>query len=256
MAKRRGRFNKGCVYGTHAVQALLDKRPEAIRSAKILRGASAGNLPRLARALEALDVPVERVVRADLDRLARGSAHQGVLIETRGLEEAGIRELEQLVIDRGKAFRGLVLDGIEDPRNLGACLRTADAAGIDAVIVPRNRSVKLTPAALKVATGAAETVRLVRVANLAATLHWVKHAGVWVVGTTTDSLKSVYASRLESPIVLVMGGEGRGLRRLTRELCDEIVSIPMQGTVGSLNVSVATGILLFELNRQIESRGL
>ncbi len=254
MAKRRSGASKRCVYGTHAVQALLEKRPGAIRSVKILRGSPAGSLPRLARALEALDVPVERVARADLDRLAQGGAHQGVLVETLGLAEVGIRELEELVIDRGKAFRGLVLDGVEDPRNLGACLRTADAAGMDAVIVPRNRAAKLTPVALKAATGAAEMVRLVRVANLAATLHWLKDAGAWIVGASADSPRSVYASRLETPIVLAIGGEGRGLRRLTRELCDELVSIPMQGAVGSLNVSVATGILLFELNRQLETR--
>ena len=256
MAKRgrAGSGSKRRVYGIHSVRALLEKRPGAILSVKLLRGSSARSLPQLTRILEGLDVPLERVVRAELDKLAQGGTHQGIVVETRGLEEVGIRELEELVIDRGKAFRGLVLDGVEDPRNLGACLRTADAAGADVVIVPRSRSAKLTPAALKAATGAAETVQLARVPNLAATLHWLKDAGVWVVGAVADSPRSVYDSRLESPILLAIGGEGRGLRRLTRELCDELVGIPMEGAVASLNVSVAAGVLLFELNRQIQSR--
>ena len=232
----------------------MDKRPSAILSAKLLRGSAAGNLPQLARHLENMGVPIERLPRLELDRLADGGTHQGIVVQIRGIEEVGIRELEELVLDRGKSFRGLLLDGVQDPRNLGACLRTADAAGIDAVIVPKNRAAKLTPAALKAATGAAETVRLVRVPNVAATLHWLKEAGVWVVGTAADAKRSIYDSRLEAPVLVAVGGEGRGLRRLTRESCDELVAIPMQGAVSSLNVSVAVGVLLFELNRQISAR--
>jgi len=252
---RRTRSKKAhTIYGVHAVRALLEKRPGAILSATALRGSSAGSLPELCKTLEELGIPLQRVSRTELDQLAQGGTHQGIITRTRGLEEVGIRELEELVIHRGKAFRGLVLDGVQDPRNLGACLRSADAAGADAVIVPKNRAARLTPVALKAATGAAETVRMVRVSNLAATLHWLKEAGVWVVGAAADARRSVYDSRLEAPVVLVIGGEGRGLRRLTRELCDELVSIPMQGAVASLNVSVAAGILLFELNRQLTIR--
>ena len=165
-----------------------------------------------------------------------------------------VQEFEELVIKRGKSFRCLVLDEIQDPRNLGACLRTADAAGIDAVLVPRRRAAGLTAAALKAAAGAADTVPLVRVSNIAATLRWLKGVGVWIVGADSEMPVTVYDARLASPITIVVGGEGQGLRRLTRELCDEIVSIPMEGTVGSLNVSVATGVLLFELQRQINMR--
>ncbi len=256
MAKRTASRNVHFVYGLHAVRALVEKRPGAILSAKLLRGSSAGGLPKLTKALEGLEVPLERVPRTELDRLSQGGTHQGIVVQTRGMEEVGIRELEELVIDRGKAFRGLVLDGVQDPRNLGACLRTADAAGADVVIVPKARAARLTPVALKAATGAAETVRLARVSNLAAALHWLKEAGVWVVGAAADSPRSVYDSRLETPVVLAVGSEGRGLRRLTRELCDELVSIPMQGAVASLNVSVAAGVLLFELNRQVKVRSL
>ncbi len=254
MVKRTSSKNAHYVYGAHAVRALLEKRPSAILSAKSLRGSTAGTLPELSRILEGLGVPLQRVSRAELDQLAQGGTHQGIIVRTRGQEEVGIRELEELVIHRGKAFRGLVLDGVQDPRNLGACLRTADAAGVDAVIVPKNRAARLTPVALKAATGSAETVRLARVSNLATALHWLKEAGVWVVGAVAEAPRSVFDSRLEAPVVLVVGGEGRGLRRLTRELCDELVAIPMQGAVASLNVSVAAGVLLFELNRQIRLR--
>ncbi len=242
------------VYGVHAVRALIDKRPEAILDAKILRGSKAGAIPELLRALDSLQIPVESVQRADLDRISGGGSHQGVIVRTRGTQEIDIREFEELIVTRGKSVRCLMLDGIQDPRNLGACLRTADAAGVDAVVVPRRRAAGLTPTALKAATGAAETVPLVRVSNLAATLRWLKSAGAWIVGADAGTPRTVYDARLETPIVLLVGSEGRGLRRLTRELCDEIVSIPMQGTVGSLNVAVAAGVLLFELQRQVEAR--
>jgi 23S rRNA (guanosine2251-2'-O)-methyltransferase len=147
-------------------------------------------------------------------------------------------------------LRLLVLDGVEDPRNLGACLRTADAAGVDAVVVPKDHSAKLTAAAAKTATGAAETVPLYRAPNLARALTWLKEAGVWVVGADSGAPQPLYEAKLSPPVAMVLGGEGRGVRRLTRDLCDELVHIPMVGSVESLNVSVATGIVLFELLRQ------
>lgn len=242
------------IYGVHAVRALLDRRPEGIVEAAILRGARAGALPEIERRLVALDVPLKRTERADLDRLTGGGTHQGVAVRTAGLAEIGVNELEALVLERGRALRLLVLDQIQDPRNLGACLRSADAAGVDAVVLPKGRSAKLTATAVKTAAGAAEAVRLARVGNLASTLHWLKSAGVWIVGADADTPRSVFDAQLDAPIALVVGGEGRGLRRLTREICDEIISIPMRGTVATLNVSVAAAILLFELERQVRGR--
>lgn len=244
MADRRRR-----IYGLHAVRALVDRRPEAVVAATILADAR-GPLEELARELGSLRVPVERVRRAELDRLSDGASHQGVLVEVRGAGEMELGDFEDLVVQRGRAARLLVLDGVEDPRNLGACLRTADAAGVDAVVVPKAHSAPLTAAAVKAATGAAETVPLVRAPNLARALTWLKEAGVWVVGADAGAPQSLYAAKLAPPIALVLGGEGRGLRRLTRETCDELVSIPMTGAVASLNVSVAAGIVLFELKRQ------
>jgi len=161
-----------------------------------------------------------------------------------------VGDFEALVLERARALRLLVLDGVEDPRNLGACLRTADAAGIDAVVVPKDHSAKLTAVAVKTSTGATETVPVFRAPNLARTLAWLKEAGVWVVGADAEARQSLYQSKLAPPVAMVLGGEGRGVRRLTRDLCDELVYIPMAGSVESLNVSVATGIVLFELLRQ------
>jgi len=237
------------VYGLHAVRAVLERRPEAVVAAKILADA-VGPLEEVARELGRLRVPLERVRRGELDRLSDGASHQGVLLEVRGAAEMALGEFEDLVMQRGRAARLLVLDGVEDPRNLGACLRTADAAGVDAVVVPKAHSAPLTAAAIKAATGATETVPLVRAPNLARTLTWLKQAGVWVVGADSEAGQSLYAAKLAPPVAIVLGGEGRGLRRLTRDTCDELVAIPMAGAVGSLNVSVATGIVLFELLRQ------
>ena len=144
----------------------------------------------------------------------------------------------------------LVLDGVQDPHNLGACLRSADAAGVHAVIVPKDRSAGLTATVRKVACGAAETVPLLAVTNLARTLRTLQDAGVWLFGAAGEAEKSIYDIDLKGPLALVMGNEGSGLRRLTREHCDELFAIPMVGTVESLNVSVATGVALFEAGRQ------
>jgi 23S rRNA (guanosine2251-2'-O)-methyltransferase len=143
-----------------------------------------------------------------------------------------------------------VLDGVQDPHNLGACLRSADAAGVAAVIVPRDRAAGLTPVVRKVAAGAAETVPLVSVVNLARTLRELKERGIWLTGTDDSADKSLYDVDLTGPLALVMGSEGEGMRRLTRECCDQLVSIPMGGAVESLNVSVAAGVVLFEAVRQ------
>jgi 23S rRNA (guanosine2251-2'-O)-methyltransferase len=237
------------VYGLHAVRSVLERRPETIVAAKVLREPG-GKLAELARELAKLGVVVQHVHRGELDRLTDGGVHQGVVAEVRAAPEFTIDDFETLVMERGRALRLLVLDGVEDPRNLGACLRTADAAGIDAVVVPRDHSAKLTAAAIKTATGASETVPVFRAPNLARTITWLKDAGVWVVGADAQASQSLYAAKLAPPVAMALGGEGRGLRRLTRDLCDELVTIPMSGTVASLNVSVATGVVLFELKRQ------
>ena len=237
------------VYGLHAVRTVLARRADAVLKAWVL-DRPAGPLAEIAAALYAAGVDVEHARRADLDRLAQGGTHQGVIVEVRGRKEFTVEDFEELVLARGRALRLLVLDQVEDPRNLGACLRTADAAAVDAVVVPRAHSAKLSGTAQKAATGAAESVPLYTAPNLARTLAWLKEARVSIVGTDAEAPRSLYAAKLAPPIVLVLGAEGQGLRRLTRESCDELVAIPMHGIVGSLNVSVAAGVVLFELLRQ------
>jgi 23S rRNA (guanosine2251-2'-O)-methyltransferase len=238
------------VYGLHATEAVLRRRPADVRGAVVLAGEARGKLAELIARLESLRVPIARAGRDELDRRARGGVHQGIVLDVPPPRELGVSELEDLIAERGRDVRLLVLDQVEDPRNLGACLRTADAAGADAVVVPRAHSAKLGGTALKAATGAAETVPLVVVPNLARALRSIKDAGVWVVGADEQGTKTLFESEIRPPVALVLGAEGKGLRRLTLDTCDEIVRIPMRGAVESLNVSVAAGVVLFELMRQ------
>lgn len=192
-------------------------------------------------------VATRRDALEDLTGLER---HQDVVAELAGqvsLDEAG---LEQLLDELEEAPLLLVLDGVTDPHNLGACLRTAEAAGVHAVIVPKDRAVGLTPVARKASAGASEVLPLVQVTNLARTLRALKERGIWLYGTSDRADTDLYAQDLNGPLALVMGNEGEGIRRLTAETCDFLVSIPLAGAIESLNVSVATGVCLFEIRRQ------
>jgi 23S rRNA (guanosine2251-2'-O)-methyltransferase len=189
-----------------------------------------------------------KVPRKRLDGFYGGGRHQGVVarVEVKSLSHSLDEILDRV---QGPPLL-LLLDGVTDPHNLGACLRSADAAGVHAVILPKDRAAGITPVVHKVACGAVQTVPLFTVTNLARTLRLLKEAGIWLYGAAGDAGQDLYASDLQGPIALVLGSEGGGLRRLTRELCDYLVSIPMAGSVASLNVSVATGVLLFEARRQ------
>lgn len=239
------------VYGLHAARAVLERRPDTIAGAKLLAGDTGQGLRELERALRAAGVEVDRVPRRVLDRACDGGRHQGVVLDVRGGLEFTLGDFEALVLERAAGLRLLVLDQVEDPRNLGACLRTADAAGVDAIVIPKDRAAGLTPVAIKAAAGAAETVPVLRATNLARMLAWLREAGVRLVGADDGAPQSLYAHRFTLPVGVVLGGEGRGLRRLTREHCDELVAIPMRGSVESLNVSVAAGVVLYELTRQV-----
>ncbi len=195
-------------------------------------------------------VAMHQVERAELDTMVPGVNHQGAVAQVVAPSARGERDLEELLQGIDSPLL-LVLDGVQDPHNLGACLRSADAAGVDAVIAPKDRSVGLTPTACKVASGAAETVPFIQVTNLVRTLQWLQqNAGVWIIGAAGEAETTLYAADLKGPIALVMGAEEKGMRRLTRDACDLLVKLPMAGNVESLNVSVATGICLFEAVRQ------
>ncbi len=242
------------VYGIHAVDALLRSRPGAIEQLLL----ETSRRDKRVRALEELarnqGVAVARCGRAELDERVAGR-HQGVVaVLAAGALEADNRWSEERLLQWLETSEAtsllLVLDGVTDPHNLGACLRSADAAGVTAVIVPKDRSADLTEVVRKVACGAAELVPFVRVTNLSRTLGALQERGVWVYGADGESENTIYNSDLTGPVALVMGAEGQGLRRLTREQCDYLVSLPMAGSVSSLNVSVASGICLFEAVRQ------
>jgi len=238
-------------YGIHAVRVMLSRSPQRVRRVLMGTGRDAGRLAELKGLAERAGIQVASADAGLLDKLADGGRHQGVVAEmVPWVSSDPETQLEEAL----EAARGppllLVLDGVQDPHNLGACLRSADAAGVCAVIAPRDRAAGLTPVARKVAAGAAETVPFMAVVNLARTLRELKERDVWLVGTDDSADRTLYDVDLTGPIALVMGSEGEGLRRLTRECCDELVYIPMAGAVDSLNVSVAAGVALFEAVRQ------
>jgi 23S rRNA (guanosine2251-2'-O)-methyltransferase len=237
------------IYGIHAVKALLDNDPQRFLEVFILKGRDDRRLQPLIAELEATGIVIQVANRQWLDDKVEGAVHQGIIARVREGRQYQENDLPALLDSVDTPFL-LVLDGVTDPHNLGACLRSADAAGVHAVIVPRDRSAQLNATAKKVACGAAENVPLIRVTNLARTLRLLQEMNVWVVGTAGEADHTLFQSKMTGPMALVMGAEGEGMRRLTREHCDELISIPMAGTVSSLNVSVATGICLFEAVRQ------
>ena len=191
--------------------------------------------------------PVGRPPRREPVRSPRRSFHVKSPVAAKARTED---ELFQIVKEAGASAFILILDSIQDPHNLGACLRSADAAGVHAVVASKDRSVAITDAVRRISTGGADHVPFVQVTNLARTMSQLKEAGLWLIGTADQATKSIYDMDLSGPIALVMGNEGEGLRRLTMETCDHLVKIPMKGQVECLNVSVATGVCLFETVRQ------
>lgn len=238
------------IYGIHAVQAALQRDASNIIEVMIESGRKDARVQVLLDKVAAQHTEVRRVTGKELDALVPDARHQGVVARCRAVTVWQEDDLDPLLDGLSVAPFLLVLDGVQDPHNLGACLRSADAAGVHAVIAPRDRAVGLTPVVRKVASGAAETVPFIQVTNLARTLRMLKDKGLWTVGADAEGDGDVFSADLRGPTVLVMGAEGQGMRRLTREHCDLLVRIPMQGTVESLNVSVATGICLFEAVRQ------
>ncbi len=237
------------VYGLHAVAALLEAAPQRVRALYVQRGRRDQRMGALVETARSMGIRVEPTDKRWLDRRAEGS-HQGVVADCHDLALADETELEARWPTLQPPVLVLVLDGVSDPRNLGACLRSANAAGVDAVLLPRRRSAPLNAAALKTAAGGAEGLLLVEVANLARRLEWLKDQGVWLVGTAADAADSWTRADVTGSCAIVLGGEGEGMRALTRRTCDQLVRIPMRGSVDSLNVSVAAGILLFEVLRQ------
>jgi 23S rRNA (guanosine2251-2'-O)-methyltransferase len=243
-------MNRNVTYGIHAVRVLLSHHPQRVRRLLLAAARDDRRLGELRALAERAGIAITTADEAQLGELATGGRHQGAVAET--VAPAGDPEtaLETAIEAGGAAPLLLALDGVQDPHNLGACLRSADAAGAQAVIAPRDRSASLTPVARKVAAGAAESVPFIAVVNVARALRELRERGFRVIGADGSARISLYEADLRGPLVVVLGSEGAGLRRLTRECCDELVAIPMAGAVESLNVSVATGVMLFEAVRQ------
>ena len=242
------------IYGRHAVLAALQARPGDVRELWLQNGENVSSADPLVTRARELRIPVQRVAAAVLSRHTRDAVHQGVAARIRPQEPRSEQDLSVLLEENPESARFLVLDGVTDPHNLGACLRVAEAAGVCAVIVPARHQARLTGSAFKSASGSAERVPLVRVSNLARGLQQLKQAGVWLYAAVADAEANLWQATFRLPWAIVVGGEGGGIRARTRALCDFSVGIPMRGEVESLNVATASSVLLFEADRQSRER--
>ena len=237
------------IYGLHTMTAVIEHEPERLIELFVLKGREEERLLYIINEARRLDISVQFCQRKALDDKCSGEQHQGIVAIAKPGKVLSEHDLDSILKNEPSPFI-LVLDGVTDPHNLGACLRTADAAGVHAVVVPKDKSASLSPTVRKVACGAAEVIPLIQVTNLSRTLKAMKDNGVWIIGTAGEAEQSLYECKLSGPTALVMGSEDKGMRRLTRENCDELIKLPMAGSVSSLNVSVATGVCLYEIVRQ------
>ena len=242
------------IYGLHAVLAVLEQDPAQVQRLWLDTRRRDRRMQDIQRAARAAGIEVQAVAREALTARAGTDRHQGAVAEVAGGSLRSEKDLLEAVEAATRPLL-LVLDGVQDPHNLGACLRSADAAGALGVVVPRDRACGLTPTVRKVAAGAAESVPLYQVTNLARALKGLQQAGIWCLGLDAAGTQTLFEEDLSGPVALVLGAEGSGLRRLTRETCDTLVALPMAGAVASLNVSVTAGIALFEAVRQRQGRG-
>jgi len=240
------------IFGIHAVTHLLQRSPERVREVFVLQNRDDEKLQKIVTLSRKNAINVQAVKKNFLEEKATGN-HQGVLARAKPVQAKGEQDLFAMLDAQDEPAFLLILDTITDPHNLGACLRSCDAAGVHGVIAPKDKAVGLTATVSKVACGAAESVPFYQVTNLARTMKELQERGIWLYGTAGEASESVYKTDLRGPIAIVMGAEGKGLRRLTREACDHLIYIPMAGEVSSLNVSVATGVCLFEAVRQRQS---
>jgi len=236
------------IFGFHSVESVIRNDPINVLQLLVEKNRHDKRITQLINYAESQGISVEYLKKTDLQKQADSHKTQGVAIRYKATAKIEGNSLED-IIKKDNVFL-LVLDGVTDPHNLGACLRTADAAGVDAVIAPKDRAASITPTARKVACGAAESVPFFQVTNLARTLKQFNDNEIWIVGTAGEAENNLYDIELTGKLALIMGAEEKGMRRLTREACDQLVKMPMLGQVESLNVSVATGVCLFEAVRQ------
>ena len=239
------------IFGVHAVEQVLLTRPESITQVWMLANQQSKQSQKLRLKCEQLGLTIQNVSRAMLDDMANGRRHQGVILEAVAHAKQSQKSLDEILaegINADSLF--LILDSVQDPHNLGACIRTALAAGVTAVIIPKDRAASVNETVRKVASGAAEEVNVITVVNLVRAIEQLKLEGVWIVGTSGEAEQSIYQVDMTGPTAIVMGGEDNGLRQSIRKACDYLVSIPIIGNIESLNVSVAAGVALYEVVRQ------
>jgi 23S rRNA (guanosine2251-2'-O)-methyltransferase len=246
----RKKMTEQVVYGVHAVKALLNSKLRVVKQILVSQERQDQKIQAIISLASQNNIPLQTLPLQKMNQRYMAMNHQGIVAITESLPQFNESDLITLLSQSKKPALILILDGITDPHNLGACLRTADATGVDFVIIPKDKSASITPAVSKVACGAAETVPLVTVTNLARAMDIIKQEGVWIYGAASEATQSLYQLETHTSIALVMGAEGEGLRRLTRDHCDGLFSLPMRGTVESLNISVATGVALYEVLRQ------
>lgn len=238
------------IYGIHAITSSLENSPDAITTLYVSSTRHDDKLAKIIALAEKQHITIEYVNKTILENLVGNVTHQSVVAAIENKKSYTEEDLEDILDKLTSPALLLILDGVQDPHNLGACLRSANAAGVHAVIAPKDRAASLTPTARKIACGAAETTPFIQVTNLARTLRSLKQQNIWLYGMAEGADKSLFAADFKFPTALVLGAEGTGVRRLTKDHCDELLNIPMAGTVSSLNVSVAAGICLFEVVRQ------
>ena len=238
------------IYGFHTLKMLLERAPHRLKTIYALQERDDQRMQDLLLLAQTCKIPIKALSRGEIDKRLPNTAHQGIAAECFPPQIHHEDDLITLIDHLKVPALFLILDGVEDPHNLGACFRTADAAGAHAIITPRNHSASLTPSARKVASGAAEIIPLIQVTNLARCLRMLKDLDIRLIGTTMDAPRNLYQTDLNGSIAIVLGSEGKGMRRLTLEECDELISVPMQGLVTSLNVSVTAGVCLYEAMRQ------
>ena len=245
-----GHSGEQLLIGIHAVSSALKTAAGDVEWLRVLTESNNKRLQKIESLAHGSGTKVIKCPLSELDRLSGQQRHQGVIAGFKGSNVVPEGQLDSIL----DAIEGtpliLVLDGIQDPHNLGACLRTADAAGVQLVVICKDRSAGITPVVRRAASGAAETLKVIQATNLARVLRTLKKRGIWLAGTSDEATDSLYGTDLTGPLALVVGSEGNGLRRLTIDICDYLVRIPMAGQVESLNVSVATGVCLYEINRQ------
>src|SRR6201991_1125143 len=243
-------MSESWIVGINPVEGALANDPDRVREVLIEQNSKNARVNEIAAQARKLGLPLKTVAKEQLEKLGGEARHQGVIARYETPPLRGENDLPALLDAAGPEALVLVLDGVTDPHNLGACLRSAAAAKVTAVVVPKDRAVGLTPVVRRASAGGADRVPLIAATNLARTLRTLKDAGVWLTGLAGDTQTSVYSIDMHGPVALVLGSEGEGMRRVTRDTCDFVAKIPMPGVMESLNVSVATGIVLFEALRQ------